>query len=495
MKGLSKFMMKQIYLIIAIVSIVLVINQITTLNRNSARGVQTIDLRSQANDILNTLLSSTDCLAMQYNGQLLVSEFKLDQYQQLYSNMEPNCIKSYEYGYSIKVEKFNNTLKRGKYWEPEIPTGNRDIVLILDNSKSMEERSSISDPVSKMHYAKSAVKEFVKCANETDRISIIIFGPGLCGSRNLMTANGFPEPFVQLDSESTKDRISGIVEAGIVAESGTPLISSLETAIDTVRTADRSKDRLVVIFTDGRETCCESCRSGYSSNECEKDINCGAFTFDKIQGTCCCLEACKDALCSHSSPNLDYLISEKIPIFSIFLGSDQLGVEQIECITEKTGGESFKVEDPDILKSLFCEIIGSAEVEEEDYQEWVFGSQDHSKGELLDTTFSATSPIMIKTNDLTVQPGLITLTLYNGDLEELTGIIRGVCESGNMLEKRIELTSKVEFENGNVCMYDKSKKICKKVHCNYQINFDGIDSPGSYLIKVVKNRNVIEVIV
>jgi hypothetical protein len=500
-KGESKFLMKQIYLIIAILSITIVINQIISLTGRSAKDNKLIDFRSQTNDILNTMITSTECLAMEYNGQLIIDEYTLKEFDEVFPDVEPNCIKNYDYGYSVKVEKFNNTIQRAKYWEPDIPIGNRELVLILDNSVSMNEKMVSTDPSPKLYYAKRAVKDFVKCANETDRLAFFTFD-GACGVKNFLESNGFPE-FTQLDSEETKNDISRLIEDKIEASAGTPLINAIESSAETMKNAISSKDRVIILFTDGRESCCQQCESG------EKPGSCGGgscnYGFNDIKGTCCCLDVCSDALCNYNSDNMNYLIKNNIPIYTIFLGDDKQGQSQMECISQKTGGESFLVDDPDILPSLFCEIAGEREPEVEDYEVWEFGAKDYSKGDLLRSSYTVTSPVNIRINDMVVQPGLITITVFDGQLEELTGMIRNVCENGGKIQKRIYLSSPAYLENGKICMLEDGESVCKKVLCNYDfdgesyktldIEFDGVDSAGSYLFTVMRNKDSVEVIV
>jgi hypothetical protein len=492
-KGLSKFLMKQIYLIIAILSIVLIVNQVVSLTKRTAQDTQLIDMRSQSNDILNTLVSSTDCLALEYNGQLVLDEYTLTQYAKFFSDVEPNCIKSYDYGYSVKVEKFNNTVKRGDYWSPKIPVGNRDMVLILDSSWSMRERSSKGDPYPKIKYAKDAAKELIKCASDTDRISILIFGPDGCGVIDLLASKGYPT-FVQLDSDAIKDDLSALVDSGVKPDAGTPVIASIERAISTIKTANPDKNRLIIMLTDGIDTCCDACRGGASPGGCPAGTIC-VGPASQILGTCCCLMPCRNAACEYESAGLDYLLSENISITTIFLGNDPFGAQQMVCIADKTNGESFSVDDPAILPDLFCELVSKKEPITEETQDWIFGAQSHSEGELLRTSFTSTSPVLIRINDTEVQPGLLTLTVYDGELEELVGFIRNVCENGGVAEKEMVLSSPVNVKDDKICMTGSGREICKRVLCDSEIDFDGVNQAGYYTFKAIKRGDTVEVIV
>ncbi|OGI15085.1 hypothetical protein A3K63_03830 [Candidatus Micrarchaeota archaeon RBG_16_49_10] len=495
-KGMSEILMKQIYLIVAILSIVLVINQVFTLTKRGVADSRLLDMRAQSNDILNTLVSSTECLAMDTNGQMVLSPTALDEFTTVFSDVEPNCIRSYDYGYSVRVEKFNTTIKKGESSEPEMPIGNRDIVLIVDNSASMLESNSRTDPTPKIYYAKMAIKEFIKCANETDRISIIIFGSGTCAVTNLLTTHGYPN-FVQLNTPQIKTDLSNLVESGVRASimTGTPITQSLEDSIDVMKQANPQKNRLMILFTDGRETCCPECQSAPSNVGCRGISRCSGSTWDKISGSCCCLLPCSDVVCAHSSPNMDYLVTEKIPIYTIFLGTDTIGSQQMECISNRTGGKSYVVDDATILPNLFCELISEAPEETPEFQDWTFGTRAHSEGGLLRSAYTVTSPVLIKNSETLVQPGLLYLTVYDGQLEELAGIIRNVCENGGKVEKRVDFGSPSYFNDGKICMYNEGKELCKRVFCDLPINFPKVDQAGSYLVRAYNDKGVVEVII
>jgi Mg-chelatase subunit ChlD len=468
MKGKMTFLIKGIYLILLIVAIAIVTNQIITVNYIGLEESENIEFRKEANNILENLLSSDKCLAMKNmeTTEKIINISTLDEFQSKYSDIEPDCARNYEYGYYVKVEKFNFTKISG-FYEPKIPPKNRDIVLVLDNSASMDCHKACPE---KFNTLKSAAIQLVNCLDkETDRVAIVAFSHDAKG-----LYCGVSEE-VSITSLLTEEKIKDVTDAidNLDAEYGTPLISSLKKAGSILSAPGIRNNKMIILFTDGRETCCDAC------------------TGEK--GTSDCLRPCNSTLCDFAA----VFKNNNIPIYSIFLGNDPIGIEQTNCTSEQTGGNFYNItaEDIDILPKLFCEIVSKERETTEDYESWYFGSHGHSRDNALKESIMISLPVSIKINDIKTQPGLATIMLFKGELEEIVGSIDKTCETGLETSKKIYISYPVKLKENSICMNNAGRMNCRNFACNLDVKFDGVNSPGMYDFYFKKEDNTVKVIV
>jgi len=484
-----------------IIAIAIVINQITSVNLMGTEGIENIRFRKDANDIIETLVGSDKCLATKTNGNIekTINISTLDEFQSNYPDIEPDCARDYEYGYYVKIEKFNFTKFIGKPLGQGIPQNNRDIVLILDDSASM------ASPLERFPTVKSAANQLIKCLdNKTDRVAIVTFTSGIfpyCGI-------SVPVHMTSLSTEENMTFVTGQIN-GLSAQFGTPLINSLKRAQEIISDeSDSNKFRMIILFTDGRETCCDVCKTygcgpawgGGLNWKCPdlKRCACGSSNM----GNCCCLTPCKNELCTFATNDLSTLknpnspLQDHISVYSIFLGNDPTGINQISCVSNRTGGKFYNLTDETMLSRLFCEIVSPKERETgEDYQSWYFGSRDHSTDKALKDSVTISIPVSIKISDTKTQPGLATIKLFKGELEELTGLIESTCETGLETRKRIDISYAVKLDGNSICMNNAGKINCRKFVCSSSVQFNEIKSPGIYEFHFKKEGNTVKVIV
>jgi hypothetical protein len=484
MKAQTSFLMKGIYLILVLVTVSIVLNQIANLNLTQATQQKELDFRNIANDILETLTGSVNCLAYKETGEAeykpvdlslhrVVDINKLNNFASVYADIEPECARNFKFRYQIKVEKFNLT-RLFQTMPGEIPyPGNRDIVIIFDNSESMNQQNRLAT-------AKEAALEFLKCAGETDRVGIVTFRD-ICHVEQ--KAN-----LTLLGSLGSSERANlASVIASIDAKSGTPLINSIEKTKEVLKgeATDPSRVKMVVLLTDGRETCCPP-----------PPLNCNCEKYPC--GTTACRDPCKDKLCDVAkkafSPSS--FPPSGVPVFTIGFMVDAQGEKELKCVAEKTNGKYFYA-DIDELVKIFCEIA-RGKIEPEESETWYFGAQTHSLGDALKSTISLSIPVSIRINDVKTQPGQITINIYNGELEELSGIVDRSCLLNIKLEENIFVSYRTYGKTVNnenfLCMRYQSGEFCSKLSCTKSLEFPQL-SPGSYRSKVVPEPDKIRVVV
>jgi hypothetical protein len=164
---------------------------------------------------------------------------------------------------------------------------------------------------------------------------------------------------------------------------------------------------------------------------------------------------------------------------------------ELKCIANKTNGKYFYA-DMSKLSKVFCEIAGG-KPEEEKPETWYFGVQNHSLGDALKSTVAISSAVSIRMTDVKTQPGLVTITIYSGELEQLSGIIDKTCLSGIEIDGQIYLSyttyAKSQNDKNYICMSYKNGEFCSMLSCTKEIVFPKL-SPGSYKIKVISNEKL-----
>lgn len=473
MKAQTSFLMKGIYLILVLVTIAIVLNQMSALNLLRATEEKQLELRKSANNILETLTGSDKCLAYREIGATneksveltthrVIDYEKLQKFSIKYPDIEPECARDFRYRYSIKIEKFNITkIESKKPPSVILPPGNRDIILIFDSSQTM------SDQPERITSAKAAALKFIECADETDRLSIVTFG--LSGDSWCVVEELFPLTFITTENKETmKNKINSIE-----AHSGTPLIDSIlktRAILDTESNSSRS--RMVILMTDGQETCCGS-KCPYR------------------QGDFRCTAPCSGLICSIA----ESVIPSDVPVYTIGFMITGTAESELMCIANKTNGKYF-YSDISKLTNVFCEIAGEKK-EKENPESWNFSVETHSRGKAFRSSVTVSTAISIRMSDVKTQPGLLTITVYDGELEQLTGIIDNACLNGFDFEGEISVSypTYVRTYGGKsyMCMSYEKGEFCLRLSCDKGIVFPEI-VPGNYQIKV-KTDGKIEVLV
>jgi hypothetical protein len=357
--------------------------------------------------------------------------------------LEPECARNFNYRFRVKVEKFNQT-RTFKILPGDIPyPGNRDIVLIFDDSASMLGQ--------KMTVAKQAALKLLECADETDRLAIVTFSE-VCGVVE-------KAPLTDLTSDNKK-KLAGIISA-IDAKTGTPLIDSIRKAVDILNEeSNPNKFRMIILMTDGRESCCSAC---------------------SMPGYDICPDICKGIVCHDVST----IVPQYIPIYTIGYYVDSIGESELKCVAERTNGKYYYAEIRD-LSRVFCKIVGG-KIEPEETEFWYFGVQDHSPGDALKLTIEISSPVSIRISENKIQPGLLTVTVHKGELEQFSGIIDKVCFTeinffGQFFFSYPTYVKNVDNKNF-LCMNYKNTESCLRLSCDREIEFPQI-TPGSYRVWV-----------
>lgn len=116
-RGTSKFFIKTIYLIVAIIVISIITRHMISTSLISEEEATNIRLEREAYIILEKLLSP-DCLGEDEEMSNLIDVNSLNEFQARYTDIEPTCARSYEYGFLVEVEEFTS----GGKWRFGSPT-------------------------------------------------------------------------------------------------------------------------------------------------------------------------------------------------------------------------------------------------------------------------------------------------------------------------------------------------------------------------------------
>ena len=482
-KGEGKFFIKTVYLILVIVAINLFIFQYISLSKRENELVKKVDIKIAAETILDQIVSSEQCLAYEENitarGELIdqvthkvLDVRKIHEFEKRFSLYEPDCTKDYGYGYYITIEKYNFT-RRDKEREDMPPLKEKDVVLILDATKSMDEGG-------KFTIEKEAAIRFIDCADKENRIGIVVIRD--CDNIGVFEKNGERLVKIEGNEEVLKSFISSLSTIG-----GTDIKNALREAFQILKNSDKpERYKMILLLTDG----CESC--GVCSNDKNKYIGGSCFYEDY------CLS------CPPGQNICDFvntLKDEKIHVFTIglFTGGckreEEFGGAQLKCISDLTKGKYYFAASTSRLIPIFC-YLGHGAVEAIDQKElWIIGSREHSIEESLKNSFSYSWPVAIRYNETYTQSGRITINLFDGELERLSSIINQACYL-EALEDEVTVSYKTYVVNENgynkVCMSVKGKEVCKTLRCNKNIQFKDL-LPGTYRLKISSARDYVRI--
>jgi hypothetical protein len=272
--------------------------------------------------------------------------------------------------------------------QPEIPIGNRDILLTIDVSGSMDDNCNCVDIDNcigctgdcKICDARNASKTLLECADPSDRVSLMKF-TWISGAPEDFTCDytwwcgWFPSwcrghgieqltSYLFLD-EGNKTTISNEVDT-LEADGGTPIQTTLEWGKDIIENqADPDRNRMMILMSDGEEYCGgDPC--GYMQG--------GNF----IDG---------------------------VPIYTIGFDISQgsAAEQDLECIAEESGGEYFRAETGEQLREIFCEIVKGPEAEVEEFFEYI---EEEISKRLLDIEFNVSYTFLFSTEITNEDPNL-----------------------------------------------------------------------------------------
>jgi Ca-activated chloride channel homolog len=130
--------------------------------------------------------------------------------------------------------------------EPQPPPCNEDAMIVFDASGSMAGNvgQGIGTTIPRIDEARHALAEVLPSATKFRRVGLITFGPGPYQQCN-----------VHLDLEPTANAADPIMRAvnALTPAGRTPLVSAVQQAADVLDY--RNKPGLIVVVTDGEETC------------------------------------------------------------------------------------------------------------------------------------------------------------------------------------------------------------------------------------------------
>jgi hypothetical protein len=132
----------------------------------------------------------------------------------------------------------------------------------------------------------------------------------------------------------------------------------------------------------------------------------------------------------------------------------------------------------------------------ENPESWVFGVDSHSTGSSLKSGMSISTAVSIRVNETKSQPAIITITIYDGELERIAGAIDSSCITNKEVQTAVSFSSQVvlkQLDGRNViCMISNDQESCSKLSCTKQIDFPSLVA-GSYTIKIKPQTDKIKI--
>ncbi len=486
-KGQFSFLTKGFLMIFLIIALTLVINQVTFYQINMEKITKDYDLSSNAMNLIGMLSNSERCLALNEEvtvGGVVTNKTytrildieKVMDFAQRFADVEPDCARNYLLGYNVTVELIPINISYEFTPESEITVLQRMLedlegksaVFVIDMSTSMEESVG---KIKKVDCVKDFLEEFVDNLDSNQRISIIGYGSnGNVNNQGCNDGNQKPagcilssprcgadiiiNPTIIGGNENT---LKNQINSGIRAEGCTPMAHGL---VRGYSMAESNGINDIVVLTDGRENC-----GGNSVCVVQNHLSSGIRVHSIGFGQRLCQ--------SEDDPNCVY-------------------TDTLEEISSITGGRSYIAKDCRELIRLPNRAEAAVEK-----TEWKFGTTGHSEGKALTGSVTLSLPVIIK-RDREHLAGFITVSVYDGDLESVSGLIEYVCKKGveSNVDTFIDLPMKFYNERKELCLVNADdSESCRKVKCDADIVMDDITNPGRYRIVAFWKDGKVNVIV
>jgi len=148
-----------------------------------------------------------------------------------------------------------------------------------------------------------------------------------------------------------------------------------------------------------------------------------------------------------------------------------------DCVRDFNFGYRVKVKTfPVNISTLGPETI-NIEIESDI---WTFGDREFSEDESLEEMIRVSIPVVVRYDQSAFLPGMMSITLVNGELERLAGFIEESCFTEKESTLTLHLNYPVELKGNKICMKFKSGDKCQKLACEKTIEFHEIERPGNY---------------
>jgi len=121
MKGQLSYIIKPITLVMIIILLIVLYQSISESTAKEKLAQKSLNVVSGTTDVLLVLANSYDCLAYKTATQSIYSNVldikRLDEFSEKYREIEPECARSYEFGWRAKIyEVGKNTQPTGAVW-------------------------------------------------------------------------------------------------------------------------------------------------------------------------------------------------------------------------------------------------------------------------------------------------------------------------------------------------------------------------------------------
>lgn len=192
MKGQLSYIVKPITLVMIIVLLVLLYQSISESAVKEKEAQKSLNVVSSATDVLLILANSYDCLAYRTKTDSIYSNVvdlsRLEEFSKKYNLTEPECARSYEFGWRVKVyEMGKNSLPTGANWT----FGAKE----FSSGAALNDNVTLSMPVAIRRSAKlvtPGIMEVMLVDGELEKIAGNIDLACQLGKKNRMTTSPFP---------------------------------------------------------------------------------------------------------------------------------------------------------------------------------------------------------------------------------------------------------------------------------------------------------------
>lgn len=130
-------------------------------------------------------------------------------------------------------------------------------------------------------------------------------------------------------------------------------------------------------------------------------------------------------------------------------------------------------------------------------QKWEFGTMIFSEGEAFEKNMTISIPVVVYYDLSKILPGVMSINLVSGEMERMIGFIEDACltEGSSSIKLFLHYPTYIEIldKKSYLCMNFNSGKKCQKLNCEKIIDFEAVQSPGSYNFISFSDKNKLKI--
>lgn len=128
-------------------------------------------------------------------------------------------------------------------------------------------------------------------------------------------------------------------------------------------------------------------------------------------------------------------------------------------------------------------------------ESWIFGVNAFSRDEAIERKITISTPVIVYYDQSKLMPATLWIEIADGELERFSNAIDESCLIGRKIDSNFFFSYPIyeekRYGRNYLCMEAK-ERVCQRLACEKEIEFDNITTAGNYRI-IVEANNIIKV--